>query len=221
VTDPGWVSGAFAVAMLTVSAYCAARLVVAHRLGRSLDYDVNVGHLAMGVAMAGMLSPALAFGPVAIWEGLFAALALWFVVRLVRFLRRYGVAGHSGGHGHAASHYLTHLVMSCSMLYMYFAAVPLRTVSGEAAMSMGPTPATAPFVGIPLLFVVVLCASAVWHVDAMPRFAPSTAVAVAATGGGSESVAQASSARLLAPRLESVCHVAMCIAMAFMLVLML
>ena len=195
-------------------------------LGRTLDYDVNVGHCTEGVAMAGMLSAGLRVLPDALWEALFAALSLWFAARLVGFVRAHGLTGHAGPHRHGTSHYFTHLVLACSMLYMYFAtAGPVRgATTTSTEMAMGPAPGTAAFVALPLFFVVVLCASAVWHVDALGRYAP-RAMAVAAAvpvGAGPTPTGPATDpVPLMAPRLESVCHIAMCVAMAFMLVLML
>jgi hypothetical protein len=226
MSEPGWLLGTFAGLMLAVSVYCFGRLVLAHPLGRALDYDVNVGHCAEGVVMAGMLSPGLQVLPNGLSEGLFAAFSLWFAARLVGFLRAHGLSGHTGPQRHGASHYFTHLVLACSMLYMYFAAA--GTLRGPATtkteMAMGPAPGTAAFVALPLFFVVVLCASAIWHVDALGRYAPRTvAAAVAVPVGAGPSVAGPTRgpAPVMAPRLESACHIAMCVAMAFMLVLML
>jgi hypothetical protein len=67
----------------------------------------------------------------------------------------------------------------------------------------------------------VLCASAVWHVDALGRFTPRARVAVAAGGVTGTAPADVDApAPMLAPRLESSCHVAMCVAVASMLVLL-
>jgi Domain of unknown function (DUF5134) len=217
MTEPGWVTGAFAVVMVAVSTYCATRIVLARRLGRTLHYDVNFAHVAMGLGMAGMLSPGLNVLPDGVWEALFSALAAWFVWRAVHFIQRHGFAGRSNDRVHGISHYLTHLVMSCSMLYMYFAASPERVVPG-GGMAMGANPATADFLVLPLAFVVILGISAVWHVDALSRF---STPAFATVGGGTTGVAGAGAdPRWLAPRLEMGCHIAMCIAMAFMLVLL-
>jgi hypothetical protein len=226
VIEPGWVLGGFAGLMLAVSLYCFGRLVLVRPLGRSLDYDVNIGHCTEGVAMAGMLSAGLRVLPDGLWEGFFAALSLWFAARLLRFVRAHGVFGHGGPQGHGASHYFTHLVLACSMLYMYFAAAgPAVGTTTTTEMAMGPAPGTAAFVALPLFFVVVLSASAIWHVDALGRYAPramaAATVAVGVGGGPTGARSTGGPAPVLAPRLESACHIAMCVAMAFMLVLML
>ncbi|HXW32063.1 MAG TPA: DUF5134 domain-containing protein [Acidimicrobiales bacterium] len=215
IIEPGWVTGAFAVLMVGVSAYCFGRLVLARRLRRTLHYDVNFAHSAEGLAMAGMLSSGLNFLPDPLWEALFSGFAAWFVLRGARFVRQYGFAGRSDHHRHSISRYLTHLVLSCSMLYMYFAASPARVVAG-GGMAMGANPATADYLFLPLIFVVVLTGSAVWHIDALSRF---STPALASVGGGT-TVAGGGEVPWLAPRLEMGCHIAMCVAMAFMLVLM-
>ena len=105
-----------------------------------------------------------------------------------------------------------------------------------------PTGATANFVGLPLLFVVILLVSAVWQLDGLSRYASSgnalLRVGVSNTGaGGSRGSWEAAerthvdvttptdtgsaSGSTLAPRLEMGCHIAMCVTMGYMLILML
>lgn len=215
VSDPIVILDLFAAVMLAVSAYCAARVTLARRLHRTLHYDVNLAHVLMGVAMAGMLAPSLNTLPTAAWEVLFAGLAAWFIWKSASFIARHGFGGRSDDGVHGVSHYLTHLAMSSSMLYMYLAGVPASTVR-VVSMTMGPAPGTADYVVFPLFFVVVLSASAVWHLDAFGRFTRAQ-VALAAASGGTQRAAGA----WLSPRLEMGCHIAVCAAMAFMLVLML
>jgi hypothetical protein len=207
-TDPAWILDFLAAVMLLVAAYCAARVVTVRRLHRTLHYDVNTAHVAMGAAMAGMLRPALNPLPNGLWEAIFSGFAVWFAWRSVSFLAQRGLGGRADDHVHGISHYLTHLVMSCAMLYVYFTGVP--AVSSPTGMAMGPAPGAADFVVLPLLFVGVLVVSAVWHLDALSRFA---VVRVSADGS--------SEGQWLAPRLEMGCHIAMCVAMGFMLVLLL
>jgi hypothetical protein len=238
-SEPAWLLEGLAAVMLVVSAYCAARLVLVRRLRRTLDYDVNGAHVVMGVAMAGMLVPALNLLPDAAWEALFCGLAAWFAWRSVAFVARRGIWGRAGDHIHGVSHYLTHLVMACGMLYMYSAAAPAPAGAAGSEMSMGPTPGTADFVALPLAFVAVLAVSAVWHLDALNRFATvrvaaaprgAAGAAVVAAGGAATAVITATNGgstgdpgagQWLSPRLEMGCHIAMCVAMAFMLVLVL
>ena len=230
LSEPAWLLDLLAAVMLVVAAYCVARLAVARRLHRALRYDVNAARAAEGAAMAGMLAPALTVLPDAAWEVVFAGLAAFFAWRSVSFIARHGLTHTSSDHAHGVSHYATHLVMSCAMLYMYFAGVAV-TSTQVTGMSMGPAPGTADFVALPLVFIVVLAASAVWHLDALSRFArvrvAAPAPGGAATSGGAATAVVSTTGdastggQWLAPRLEMGTHIALCVAMAFMLVLML
>ncbi len=222
LSEPGWLLDLLAGVMLAVSVYCAVRVVLVRRLHRTLHYDVNAAHVAMGAAMAGMLVPSLNLLPDGAWEAIFSGFAIWFAWQSASLVARRGLAGRSSDHIHGVSHYLTHLVMSGAMLYMYFAAGP-ATVPGAPDMAMGPAPGTADVVALPLVFILILAVSAVWHVDALNRFSP---VRVAAASGGRATrvvtvTGGPSEAAWLAPRLEMACHIAMCVTMAFMLVLLL
>lgn len=222
MSDPTWILDFFASVMLAVSAYCATRLAVVRRLHRTLHGDVNVAHVVMGVAMAGMLAPALNLLGNTAWEVLFAGLAAWFTAKSALFIARHGLRGRSSDHTHGVSHYLTHLVMSCAMLYMYLGGVSITTAHATG-MVMAPPAGTADLVALPLFFIVVLAATAVADVDALGRFSPVRVAAVAGgvTTGGLASAGGGEDRRWLAPRLEMGCHIAVCVAMAFMLVLML
>ena len=110
--------------MVAVSLYCVGMADRGHGgVSRQSHVDVNVSHVAMGLAMAGMLVPRLNLLPDGLWEAVFVAIALWFSWQGARF-----VAGTSRAPGrrppsHGLSHYLIHLVMALAMLYMYLAAV--------------------------------------------------------------------------------------------------
>ncbi len=239
MASPPWLDDAFAALMALVAAYSLGRLVAARAWSRPTHADVDVAHVLMGTAMVGMLVSALDPVPHGVWEVVFAVLAGWFVVRSFRFVTEHGVEGRDEDHVHHLSHYLTHLVMACSMLYMYLAAPATPPVAG-GGMAMGAaTGTTTDFLGIPLVFLVVLFASGVWELDGIERFAPrSTPLALVVSGGGSEERgpvtaggssetsglpggARRDPLRWLAPRLEAGCHIAMCVTMGFMLVLML
>ena len=232
--------------MIAVSIYCSVRLLASHALRRRINVDVNVAHVTMGVAMAGMLVPALTTLPTGVWEAVFVGLAGWFSWQSVRFVARH--LGRSGGQLRHVSHYLTHLVMACAMLYMYFAA-PTGGADNVGGMSMGgATGATANFVGLPLFFLIVLAASAVWHIDSLNLPTSAQPALVDANGahaligvgagaaprgplgraeGSSPSATDGPDGAALegrpfmAPRLEIACHVAMCVTMSYMLILML
>ena len=232
----------FAVVMVGVSLYCVAWLIVATRRRLQNHVDVNISHVAMGLGMAGMLVPRLNLLPDGLWEGIFVVIAAWFAYEGVRFVTG-KLAARDETASHGLSHYLIHLVMALAMLYMYFAAKPV-TVAGGSGMNMTvPTGATANFGGLPLLFIVVVFVSAVWQLDGLSRYAPSDnallrvgAISDTGAGGARGSWEPAELPRLdvtsppdagsapgpsQAPRLEMGCHIAMCITMGYMLILLL
>jgi hypothetical protein len=237
---PTWLAYTFAVVMVAVSLYCVAWLIVATRRSRQHHVDVNISHVAMGLAMSGMLVPHLNLLPDGLWEAVFVTIALWFSWQGARFVMQRAGGRDSSVHG--VSHYLIHLVMALAMIYMYLAAVPAQAQTGAVMSMTGPTGAGANFVGLPLLFVLTLFASAVWQLDGLSRYAPARrdlvgvdAGTVAGSGargswenapeyrgdGPRPSETGSESPASLAPRLEMGCHIVMCITMGYMLVLML
>ncbi len=239
---PTWLAYTFAAVMVAVSLYCIAWLIEATRRSLQNHMDVNISHVAMGLAMAGMLVPRLNLLPDGLWEAVFVAIALWFSWQGVRFVMHRSTR-QSAGALHGLSHYLIHLVMALAMTYMYLAAVATPATARVGMSMTGPTGTTANFVGLPLLFVMTLFASAVWQLDGLSRYAPSHRTLVGAGILGDpgpdgargswetaravrgeaprplESAAGASPS--LAPRLEMGCHIAMCITMGYMLILVL
>ncbi len=87
MTNPGWLNDIFAAVMIAVAAYSAGRLVAARRWSRPTHRDVEVSHILMGTAMAGMLVSDLNPLPVGVWEVVFSVLAAWFVWRCYQFVR--------------------------------------------------------------------------------------------------------------------------------------
>lgn len=243
MTNPGWLNDIFAAVMLGVAVYSAGRLTAARRWSRHTHRDVDVAHILMGTAMAGMLVSDLNPISSGVWEVVFSGLAAWFVVRCYQFVRDPGTGLTYDLHVHRLSRRLIHLVMSLAMLYMYLAAVPAEAGSG-GSMAMGvATGATTNFVLVPLFFIVALFGSAVWELDKIghwsqlgvtraataPVLAPVGGVASSATeqpAATEQSAAAAggtvtADAGWLAPRLEGASHIAMCVTMGYMLVLML
>ena len=248
MTNPGWLNDLFAGLMLLVAAYSIGRLVAARAWSRPIHRDVDVAHVLMGTAMAGMLVSDLNLLPIGLWELVFSSLAGWFVWRCYQFLVNPGAESYYHEHVHRLSRRMIHLVMSLAMLYMYLAAVPSEPVTG-GSMAMGAaTGMTADFALLPAGFVLALLVSAIWQLDAIGRFVPSTSQltrepAVDAVGVSSSRVVPAGAAPRgspksmdgtettdidvqvrrppwIAPRLEAASHVAMCLTMAYMLILM-
>jgi hypothetical protein len=237
VTNPGWLNDIFAAVMIAVAGYSVGRLVVARRWSRLTHWDVDAAHILMGTAMAGMLVSDLNPLPAGLWETVFSVLSAWWIWRCYQFVRDPSTGLGYDQHVHRLSRRLIHLVMSLAMLYMYLAAVPAAVGSG-GSMAMGvATGATTNFVLLPLAFIVALFASAIWELDrlglqsgsrttqehAAPVLAP-VGVGLAAAPRYSlvtnEAVGK-STATWLAPRLEGACHIAMCVTMGYMLILML
>lgn len=237
MTNPVWLNDVFAAVMLAVAAFSAGRLVAARRWSRPTHVDVDVSHVLMGTAMAGMLVSDLSPIPNGLWEVVFSLLSAWFVWRCVQFARDPSTGFGRGQNVHRLSRRLIHLTMSLAMLYMFLAAVPVAAGSG-GSMAMGAAAgATANFVLLPLVFIVSLFASAIWELDRLGHEAPSRIVQTRAVpafasarsgsptasvgSGGSGRAASDAGAAWLSPRLEGVCHIVMCVTMGYMLVLML
>lgn len=218
-----FVSDSFAVVMLATAAYCLARLVAARRWKRPMHNDINVGHVAMGIAMAGMLDLSLRTLPAVVWEAVFAALTAWFAIRIGTFVSRNGLWGWDDDHMHHVSHFATHLVMGGAMLFMFLAQPAPAGAAGLGSVMGGMSAATAGGGGAALayLFVFVLLVSAVWHADGLSRFGP-VALSVPVSGSGTISVIgdTCPERRWLAPRLEAGSHIAMCVTMGYMLILL-
>ena len=74
--------------------------------------------------MAGMFVGRWAFGPSAVWEIIFGALLIWFLVESIQSVRTYGLH---------LPHALIHAVMSFAMLLMYW--FPMGASVGAMSMS--------------------------------------------------------------------------------------
>ena len=130
--SPAWLTGIFAVLMLTVATYCAVRLAVARRWQRPTELDTDAGHALMGVAMAGMLVARLRILPAATWEVVFGAGAAWFAWQVLQSRRTPAASWR-------CLHPAPHLVECAAMLYMFFVLPPLAgrgTAAGMAAMTV-------------------------------------------------------------------------------------
>jgi hypothetical protein len=170
--------------MLATATYCVARLVAARLWGRTLNQDVNIAHTADAVAMAGMLVAGLRTLPDTAWEVVFATMTVWFAARGARLVLRGGLGVLDGDHVHGLSHYMSHLVMSAAMLYMFLETSGAGHGSRSVMSAMGGTgsaPSNATLLA--LLFLLALFASAVWHADGLTRFT-TTRPALLGVGAG-------------------------------------
>jgi len=215
----------FGLLMLAVAAYSILLLVVSAVSRRPAGVDVETSHVVMGVAMAGMFVDHWAFGPDVVWELVFGVLLVWFVARGIQSIQAFGLH---------LPHTFVHGLMSFAMLTMYW--FPMARTAGRS-MGMAMTAGTGggrvdP--ALPFAIALALCASAVFtlaspkkgaavygtHVrpvepDGAAPTAPDAYLAAApSSAGGADAV-------IAAPRLVDATHVVMCVAMAFMLILML
>ena len=193
---PSWILDVFAALMLVVAAVSAGRLIVARpwRQGAALA-DIDVAHLLMAIAMAGMLTASLQTLPNGAWEVIFAVLTAWFAYRVARDLQVSGVRALAGGHC------APHLIHAAAMLYM-FLALTVPAAHGSGMSGMGGAASTMGTLGLPFLafiFALLLIGYSIWDLDqlsgpgtsghyslAVARTAPAGAVlagAVLASGG--------------------------------------
>jgi hypothetical protein len=220
---PSWLYHLFAVLMLAVAAYCLTLLLVSVKERRFSGWDVDIAHVAMGVAMAGMFITDWAFGPAWAWELVFFVLMIWFIARSVQSLQEFGFH---------LPHYAVHALMSFAMLMMF--VFPGAT-SGGSSMSMGMSTSAGARLdpGLALLLAFAFFASAIFTLASPSKGAahhgthvPEYALVGAVDGDGSPEAAPDVAGvgtldRLVAtPWLEDASHVVMCIAMGLMLILM-
>lgn len=195
---PAWILDVFAAIMLAVAGISAGRLLVTRSWSGSVpDADIDVAHILMGVAMAGMLAGGLRTLPDGVWVTVFAVVTAWFAWRVTAEAR----AGRASSIG--AGHHVPHLIHGAAMVYM-FAAVSGAAGSGGAGisamggMSGGEGTLRVPTIGF--VFVLLMIGWAVfdldqltgprshghggWHAEAgsvLAVFRPP--IALAATGG--------------------------------------
>lgn len=223
MAHPAWLGDAWALAVVVVGGYCAGRLVAAVVLGRRTHVDLDVGHVLMAVAMAGMFVARWRTLPDSVWDGTFGVGALWCAGRAAAAVAL-GRASPDGRAGPHARHYAVHGVMAAAMVYMDAVSPAHPAAGARPTMTMG---VGAGIPSLTLLFLLVLLASAVWQLNGIDQLVTAATLSPAgALPGGSRAgalrsapLASASERPWLAPRLEVGSHVVMCLAMAYMLVL--
>jgi Domain of unknown function (DUF5134) len=215
---PAWILDIFAAVMLVVAAVSAARLVAARpwqQGTRAALADIDVSHLLMAIAMAGMLVASLQTLPNGAWSVIFAVMTAWFGYRVIRDAQVSGVRALAGGHC------APHLIHAAAMLYMFmaFTAPAAHGSGGMGGMAGGISGMGT--LQLPLLafaFALPLIGYSVWDLDqlsgpgasghyslAAARTAPTGPVLVGATAGlGAAMVtAPASSSAGSAPATEA------------------
>jgi hypothetical protein len=164
---PSWIPDIFAAVMLVVAAVSAARLVAARPWQRgprpAALADIDVAHLLMAIAMAGMLAAGLRTLPDGAWEAVFAVMTAWFAYRVARDAQASGVRALAGGHC------APHLIHAGAMLYMFVAvsapaahgAGGMGGMSGGGMSGMGTL--SLPFLAF--AFALALVGYSIWDLD--------------------------------------------------------
>lgn len=230
MSSPSWIGYLLAAVMIVTAVYCVSRLAAARLRGRPTEPDVDIVHVLMGVAMAGMLVPPLRSLPDGAWEAAFGAALGWFGWQAIR--------AHRAGGG--AAHYLPHVLASGAMVYMFLAVPPARTGPAPAGVTMaGQSAAAVRFPVLALALAVALFGYVMWVTDRLPsvpsvsalRPAPAVAgpawsgtAAAAGTAPGLTGQAGPSQSRPadgapLSPRLAACCEIVMGLTMGYMLIL--
>jgi uncharacterized protein DUF5134 len=208
----------FGLVMLAIAAYCLVLVANSFAVHRTVGRDVEIAHVFMGLAMAGMFVPRWAFGPNGLWEVVFGALLAWFIVLSVQSVQRYGLH---------VPHTVIHALMSLAMLLMYW--FPRAAMAGTMSVSMAAhghriDP------GVAFLLAFILLGSAIFTVASPNRGASHfgthgpghVKIRVNATADGSETGVVLKDAHGIAsPWAADATHVVMCVAMGLMLLLML
>jgi hypothetical protein len=163
VTGPSWLAGAFAAAMIGIALYCAGRLALSGLRRRETEIDADGMHVAMGVAMAGMLVPRLSPLPGSVWEVVFASAAVWFGWQAIRTR-----SGSARG-GWRCPYPVPHLVECAAMLYMLLAVPGSRPAGAGAGMSMpgmgGSPGTTGEFPALAVVLALFMVGYVVWTTD--------------------------------------------------------
>jgi hypothetical protein len=206
VSVPAWILDIFAAIMLAVSAVSAARLARLARLAIARPWsrpaadaaaDIDVAHVLMGIAMAGMLAAGLRTLPGGVWIAVFAVVTAWFAWRVAGEVRGGRAAALRG------SHHLPHLVHGTAMVYMFAAVTtPAAASGGMSGMSIaagagGTGTLRAPTLA--LAFTVLMAAFAVTDLDLVSEPAARARDLVAAASASAPALATATAGATALP----------------------
>jgi uncharacterized protein DUF5134 len=230
VSGPAWLAGSFAVLMIVIAVYCAARLAISRLRGRNTERDADALHVLMGVAMAGMLEPRLTSVPVTVWRVVFAAAAAWFGWRAIR-------PGHQVG-GARGAHPAAHAVECAAMVYMLLPVGSWSSGHGPGMAMPGMSQGTT--IGNPALTLVLalfMLGYVLWAVDRLAHLSrtpapatarvtfahsfPQPAQIVPAGPAAASAYPYPEGSPVLAPRLAASYKITMAITMGYMLIMML
>jgi len=234
VAGQTWLADTFAGVMLLTAAYCLARLVISWRQHRRTDHQVDAIHVLMGVAMAGMLVPALRVFWAGGWEVIFGAGTVWFGWQAIREYRDRAALGR------LRPHHAQHALGCAAMVYMFAAVTTVaKAASGSGMGNMG---GAARYPTLALVLGIALFGYVVWTADRLPALARVPALVARAVAVPSPAVVPAGSADALdaspgaandgrspqrhgapplSPRLAACVEIAMGVTMGYALILML
>ena len=181
MAGPSWLAAALAAVMIATAIYCAGRLAAARLWRRFTEVDADSLHVAMGVAMAGMLLPRLSPLPVTAWEAVFGASAAWFAYRAARSRLRRNAAGSRW----RCSHPVAHLVESAAMIYMLavlpgsWPGWPGRAMA-MPGMGGGPAAAGGSLSALAVILALFMIGYVLWTADQLTALVRATAAATSA-----------------------------------------
>src|ERR1039457_1684481 len=152
--------------MIIMAVYCASRLVIAAAQRRPTEHDVDLVHVVMGVATAGMLVPRLNPLWSGAWAAVFAAATAWFGWRVFRGYRL------ASPDRFVHAHHVPHLIMSGAMVYMLAAESSSGFIAGPGMARAGSAGSTAHLPPVALLLALFMIGHVMWVADRLPALAP-------------------------------------------------
>jgi hypothetical protein len=208
MTGPAWLAPLLAAVMLLIAAGSVTRLVLWWLRGRPAEPEADALHALMGVAMAGMLEPAIRPVPATAWLAVFTAAGVWFAARAIRARSRSHESQSWRRHPRnwRCAHPAPHSVECAAMIYML---VPATGRGHGQVMAMAGMTSAAPTANpaLALLLALFMLGYIVWTADRLTgQYRPRSV-----TGGG----------EALAPRAAAWSRIAMSLAMGYMLLTML
>jgi len=133
-----------------------------HRARGAALADIDLAHLLMAIAMAGMLTASPQTLPNGAWSVIFAVMTAWFGYRVVRDAQVSGVRALAGGHC------APHLIHAAAMLYMFmaFTAPAAHGSGGTGGMAGGMSGmGTLQLPFLAFLFALLLIGYTIWDLD--------------------------------------------------------
>lgn len=203
MSGPGPLGYLLAAVMMVTAGYCMTRLAAARLRRRPTVPDLDISHVVMGVAMAGLLVPRLSVLPDGAWEAVFGAALGWFGWRFIRASLIRAHRSHVHGDAAPGAHHAAHVLASGAMLYMFIAVSPAlagppgagtavaETAAARSAVARtamagtvmgGQSLGTIRFPVLALALALALFGYVVWITDRMSSLPPVSALRLA--GGG-------------------------------------